>query len=564
MEKIYLTTTYQEKDQVKSLGAQFDWHKKQWYVYDNDDLSLFQPWLPHEKALPPHELESKTPGKTHYTIRQLKSEIQLAIQQKFPSAIWVVGEVIKLTPKRGHLYLELQDDEALQTINKQFTLRVNLWKNDVERIQTKLHEATGQHLAISQRVRLKIKLEFNPQYDLSGAVTDIDPELTLGQIARQQQLIRDKLIKEGIFTNNKKLPRPIDFCRVAVIHPENASGLHDFQQLSNQLNGLCEFIYLASRFEGGLAQREMVAALQDALHYHQQSPLDGVVIIRGGGARQGLLTLITEDIIRLIAAFPAPVIVGIGHTDDHLLFDEVAKITCGTPSKVIEYIAQTIQAQAAVAHQHHNQLINLAEKRRVSLEVAVLSLQKQVSTTVKNAINLMTHHVSYRLNLITSHSDKQLKAIQQTTEQNHHHVTIRSQQVLMQKGKTLVQINTVLNSTANASLKQCGERLTYDKQLLGHGAMSQFLRCQEKLANAVTTLKDGTFRQQQRLNEKLSRSYSQIELLSPEKTLRRGYCLSIGKKGVIQSVSMAKQEKVFTLRFIDGDETVQLINEEIT
>ena len=105
MTKIYLNVAFQEKDDAKSLGAQFDWDTKQWYILDNDDVTLFHRWLPKEQqiAIEVKKDECDPPKKTHYTIRQLKSEIQSTIRQKFPTAIWIVGEIIKITPKHGHI-----------------------------------------------------------------------------------------------------------------------------------------------------------------------------------------------------------------------------------------------------------------------------------------------------------------------------------------------------------------------------------------------------------------------------------------------------------------------------
>ena len=41
----YLTASYQEKDAVKALGAQFDMARRAWYVERGTDLTAFAPWL---------------------------------------------------------------------------------------------------------------------------------------------------------------------------------------------------------------------------------------------------------------------------------------------------------------------------------------------------------------------------------------------------------------------------------------------------------------------------------------------------------------------------------------
>jgi len=41
----YLSATFQEKEQVKALGAQFDITRRAWYVEAGKDLAIFAPWL---------------------------------------------------------------------------------------------------------------------------------------------------------------------------------------------------------------------------------------------------------------------------------------------------------------------------------------------------------------------------------------------------------------------------------------------------------------------------------------------------------------------------------------
>lgn len=564
MTKIYLEVAFKEKDDAKSLGAQFDWAKKQWYVLEQDDLSLFQRWLPKEQPLKIEAEAQKdhTPHRSHYTIRQLKSEIHTAIKQAFPSAIWIVGEIIKITPKHGHLYLELQDDEALSAVNKRFTLRVNIWKNEVNTIQGKLKLVTGRALSISQRVRLKVRIEFNGQYGLSGMVIDIDPELTLGQIALEQKRIREKLIKEGIFEQNKNLSKPVDFCRVAVIHPDNASGFHDFKHIGDQLTNVCEFIYIPSRFEGDLVSKEMQAAFANALELHQASPLDALVIIRGGGARQGLLTLITENIIRLIATFPAPVIVGVGHTDDKLLIDEVANIACGTPSKVIEYIVQTIVSEAALAQTYFNQIMTYSDNVFMMLTAKIKEYNMIIKSKVSGITTIYTNELIANLNIIKRNADKQIVTLGENIINNITGIRCFTQKNVVYLNQHILQSAGAINSIASIKMENYKTTILQYKNSVINGAQNKLINYQETIHRHIGELKNNVLRQQSRIEEKLKNSFGTIELLSPEKTLVRGYCLSIGKTGVIKSLVSAKKETIFMLRFSDGESQVKLIEEK--
>ena len=47
--RVYLNCSFHEKDKVKALGARFDGQKKQWYIENIKDTTVFSAWIPTEK-----------------------------------------------------------------------------------------------------------------------------------------------------------------------------------------------------------------------------------------------------------------------------------------------------------------------------------------------------------------------------------------------------------------------------------------------------------------------------------------------------------------------------------
>lgn len=45
MARIYLGVPFSEKDQAKALGARWDAQRRQWYVFEDHDLGLFDRWV---------------------------------------------------------------------------------------------------------------------------------------------------------------------------------------------------------------------------------------------------------------------------------------------------------------------------------------------------------------------------------------------------------------------------------------------------------------------------------------------------------------------------------------
>ncbi|WP_293914033.1 exodeoxyribonuclease VII large subunit, partial [Deinococcus sp.] len=86
----------------------------------------------------------------------------------------------------------------------------------------------------------------------------------------------------------------------------------------------------------------LLRAVAEARAAHDELGADALVIIRGGGASLDLAWLNSEALARAVAAFPAPVITGIGHARDDTILDELACLRTDTPSKAAAYIVGSI------------------------------------------------------------------------------------------------------------------------------------------------------------------------------------------------------------------------------
>lgn len=76
----------------------------------------------------------------------------------------------------------------------------------------------------------------------------------------------------------------------------------------------------------GAALRELAASGQ----------VEVIVVARGGGSLTDLLAFSDELLCRTVALLPIPVIASIGHHTDRTLLDEVAAVSCSTPTHAAE------------------------------------------------------------------------------------------------------------------------------------------------------------------------------------------------------------------------------------
>lgn len=351
----FLEVPFSQKDAVKSLGGRWDPLSKKWYIPEGLDSKPFAPWLPDNKA------PLLSPPENSLGLAQLLAQVQSKLQQEFAQAIWLRAEIAAISG-RNHLYLDLvESDISGQPVAQ---ARGMIWAMDVARLEQKFFDATQTPLAAGQRVLILVQLRFDVKFGLSFSVQDIDPSYTLGDIQRQLELLRQRLIAQGLYDMNRRLSLPQDFFRVAVIAPEKAAGLGDFMADAQALAAwnLCEFEVFYATFQGVHTQESLLAALQQVHKAHGQNPFDVLVMIRGGGAQMDLHALNQEAIAQAVAQCALPVFTGIGHERDSTILDEVAALAFDTPSKVIAAIRQAIFSQAQAAQGNFQKVMHIAEQ----------------------------------------------------------------------------------------------------------------------------------------------------------------------------------------------------------
>jgi exodeoxyribonuclease VII large subunit len=314
-------------------------------------------------------------------------------------------EVVEARPRNGHVYLELSERDASGSVLAKANAMI--WATSANKILPEFEKATGASIAPGIKLLVRARPVYKPQYGFSLEIDAIDPDYTLGDLEARKREIRTRLLQEGIFEANKKLPAPWNYTAVLVIAPQGAAGLGDFQAEAKRLErfGICRFVYATSRFQGEGAATEIREELLSALEHWKDSGMsepDAVVIIRGGGAVNDLAWLNDYALARAICELPIPVLTGIGHERDSTILDEVAHTRFDTPSKVVAGIEQIIKKRVQEAKGNFDtltsvarQTLSLARGQLVNLQVSVradairhLALAKQETVALIGDIRL--------------------------------------------------------------------------------------------------------------------------------------------------------------------------------
>ncbi len=252
---------------------------------------------------------------------------------------WVIAETSDLRLYRsGHCYLELIEKDGQGTTIAR--VGAAIWANKYRTLYYDFQRATGQTLASGMKVLVNVTATYHRLYGMKVIINDIDPNYTLGDMARQRQEIINRLKAEGILDMNKELPWPEVPQRIAIISAEGAAGYGDFMnQLQGNPYGLQFYTCLFHAVMQGDQTVPTVLGALDRINRHIDL-FDCVVIIRGGGSTSDLNSFDNYDLASTIAQFPIPVIVGIGHERDVTVLDDVASIRVKTPTAAAEWLIQ--------------------------------------------------------------------------------------------------------------------------------------------------------------------------------------------------------------------------------
>jgi exodeoxyribonuclease VII large subunit len=287
-------------------------------------------------------MKDLTNEKPFISLSKLNSLIKSAIMDALPEMYWVVAEIADIRQnQKGHCYLELIEKEDNSTIAQ---IRGTIWVYEYRGISSRFRKATNESLRQGMKILFLASITFHEVYGLSLNVRDIDPVYTMGEMARKKKEVIDRLRKEGLMDRNKSLELPLVPQKIAVISSPTAAGYEDFfSHLDGNPYGY-RFVHtlFPALMQGREAEASVIAALNSIRK--QQSNFDLVVIIRGGGSVIDLNCFDGYPLSKEVAAFPLPVITGIGHEKDDTVVDMTAHTKLKTPTAVAGFLVSGVRS----------------------------------------------------------------------------------------------------------------------------------------------------------------------------------------------------------------------------
>jgi exodeoxyribonuclease VII large subunit len=279
-------------------------------------------------------------------------EYARALRAKLRSfaGVQLVGELVNLRASRARVYFELRDSTG--------AIPCAVWAADWQEILARLGTETGgQHAPPIEGMQVVVAggCDFYPGSATSSpgfsfSVTDLRIAGEGDLLARIERL-RRQLHSEGLFDPQKRLPRPLLPQTIGVVTGEGGKARDDILAGLRRRGWAGRIVWGFAPVQDRHAAPLIARALSDLAAIGE---VEVAIVARGGGSLADLLCFCEESLCRTVALLAVPVIASVGHHTDRTLLDDVAAVSCSTPTHAAEAAvgldcARAREAQAASA-----------------------------------------------------------------------------------------------------------------------------------------------------------------------------------------------------------------------
>lgn len=238
--------------------------------------------------------------------------------------VQLVGEVFGLRASRAKVYFELRDGDG--------AVPCSMWLQDFEALGlppgaladgASVVVAGGPGYYPGSRTS-------SPSFSFDVTGLRIAGE---GDLLVRLEALRRQLGAEGLFEPQKALARPALPRCIGVVTGEGGKARDDVLAGLRRRGWEGRLVWAFAPVQDRHAAPRIARALQDLAAVDE---VEVVIVARGGGSLADLFAFCDETLCRTVALLRVPVIASVGHHTDRTLIDDVAAVSCSTPTHAAE------------------------------------------------------------------------------------------------------------------------------------------------------------------------------------------------------------------------------------
>jgi exodeoxyribonuclease VII large subunit len=251
--------------------------------------------------------------------------------------VQLVGEIVNLRPARARVYFELRDSAG--------AVPCAAWLGDWEGMLARTGEVKeGMQVVVAGGC------DYYPGSATSSPgfsfhVTDLRVA-GVGDLLARIDRLRRTLFAEGLLERQKLLARPLLPRTIGVVTGEGGKAREDVLAALERRGWAGRVVWGFAPVQDRHAAPALTRAVQDLASV---GGAEVIVVARGGGSLADLWCFCDETLCRTVALLGVPVVASVGHHTDRTLLDDVAAVSCSTPTHAAEEAVGVHCLQARLA-----------------------------------------------------------------------------------------------------------------------------------------------------------------------------------------------------------------------
>ncbi|MBF0579061.1 exodeoxyribonuclease VII large subunit [Erysipelotrichaceae bacterium RD49] len=448
-------------------------------------------------------------------VAKVKAYIQRGVNL---SGAYISGELSNVKYVNGHCYFDLKDDQG--------QLSCTLWKTQAAKAGFLLEDG----LAVLVHGTLNV---YEKRGTLQLNVDHIEPA-GLGALYLEFEKRKQQLAAAGCFAQWRKKPKPAEINSIAIVTGKTTAALQDALKTIKARWPLLKVKFFNAPVQGQEAPPKIIRALQEA----DDSGVDAVLLIRGGGSFEDLFCFNDPGIVHALNAMKTYTVTGIGHEIDTSLADLAADHMAVTPTAAAQWV--TLDQQEVKAR--------------------LAALQRQLIQGTQNIFDTNTQRLMYLQaspvlanpqNWIDGRKNRQQILLQQLVRLSSTRFHAVENQLAFLKG--------VLVQSMNDHLINTERRLQgLSNQMMIHSPMGQLKLSWMQLSRMEQAMQTSTSHHLKTSASQLDKLEAMLKALSPQAILERGYAIVTLEGKPVKEAAALKMEDAISLQFAKGFATASI------
>ena len=256
-----------------------------------------------------------------WEVSSLVQAISDAVQSRL-NPVTIKGEISGWThASSGHCYFTLKDAQA--------QLRCAMFRRAAGLLN--FSPKNGD------RVELRGRLDIYPARGELQVIVESMQLAGEGALMEQFLALRDRLQRAGMFDPARKKAVPAHPHHIGVITSLQAAALKDVAIALRRRVPHVQVTVFPASVQGEKAVPELLSALDAAAQrWEAQGECEVLLLVRGGGSIEDLWAFNDERLAHRLLQMPMPVICGVGHETDFTIADFVCDLRAATPTAAAE------------------------------------------------------------------------------------------------------------------------------------------------------------------------------------------------------------------------------------